>query len=189
MPRTRGRRRSRPGGGHGAGIVLCPGTEANLGDGFCDLSRWLRSDAPIAVGSDSHVLRSWPEELRLLEYGQRLAQRQRNVAADPEAQPSTAARLFTRCIDGGAMASGRQAWGFEVGARADLVVVNTEDPALTGLPTPMLLDGVVFAGASQPFARTMVGGKWTPRRSTRPGFMSAMAALWGDGGSRLTLVR
>jgi formimidoylglutamate deiminase len=90
----------------GAGIVLCPGTEANLGDGLCDLPRWLHSDTPIALGTDSHVTRSWPDELRLLEYGQRLALRQRNVAADPDVTPSTAARLVARCLSGGAAAAG-----------------------------------------------------------------------------------
>lgn len=172
----------------GAGLVLCPGTEANLGDGLCDLPRWLRTDAPISIGTDSHVVRSWPEELRLLEYGQRLAMRQRNVAAAPATQPSTAARLFDRVLAGGAVAAGRSAWGFQVGARADLVLLNSEDPALAGLPSDMLLDGVVFGTPAQPFARTMVAGKWTPRRNTRPPFVAAMEALWGNGGTTLTLV-
>ncbi|MBL8314518.1 MAG: formimidoylglutamate deiminase, partial [Rubrivivax sp.] len=68
----------------GAGIVICPSTEANLGDGLCDLPGWLGAGVPMAIGSDSHVTRSVSEELRLLEYGQRLALRQRNVASAPE---------------------------------------------------------------------------------------------------------
>ncbi len=68
----------------GAGVVLCPSTEANLGDGLPDLDAWLARDVPLSIGSDSHVTRAWREELRLLEYGQRLQQRRRNVAAAPE---------------------------------------------------------------------------------------------------------
>jgi formimidoylglutamate deiminase len=67
----------------GAGIVLCPSTEGNLGDGIPDLPRWLAAGVPLALGTDSHVGRAWPEELRWLEYVQRLARRERNVAARP----------------------------------------------------------------------------------------------------------
>jgi formimidoylglutamate deiminase len=163
----------------GAGIVLCPGTEANLGDGLCDLPRWLHSNTPIALGTDSHVTRSWPDELRLLEYGQRLALRQRNVAADPETAPSTAARLVERSLAGGAAAAGHERWGLVPGARADLVLVHDTDPALVGIPSTHLLDGLVFAGAGKPFARVMVAGRWIVPRDSAPGFASAMQTLWG----------
>ena len=72
-----------------AGVVLCPTTEANLGDGLPDLPAWLASGAGLSLGSDSQVTRDWREELRLLEYGQRLSQRCRNIAADD--RQSTAA--------------------------------------------------------------------------------------------------
>ena len=163
----------------GAGVVLCPGTEANLGDGLCDLPRWLESGTPLSLGSDSHVTRSWPEELRLLEYGQRLSLRQRNVAAEPVMNPSTAARLFERCVAGGAAAVGQTRWGFVAGARADLLVMNDSDPALIGLPESHLLDGVVFAAPMQPFARVMVAGAWVPRRNTGEEFAAARQSLWG----------
>ena len=67
----------------GAGVVLCPSTEANLGDGLFDLPAWLAADVPLTIGSDSQVTRDWREELRLAEYGQRLALRRRNVSAAP----------------------------------------------------------------------------------------------------------
>jgi formimidoylglutamate deiminase len=162
----------------GAGVVLCPGTEANLGDGLCDLPRWLSSGTPLSIGTDSHVTRQWPEELRLLEYGQRLSLRQRNVAAEPAQAPATASRLFSRCLQGGAAAAGQSRWGFVVGARADLLVVHEQDPALVGLPASHLLDGLVFAGPMQPFSRVMVGGHWVPARDTATPHARAMAALW-----------
>ncbi|MFN3862165.1 MAG: formimidoylglutamate deiminase, partial [Roseateles sp.] len=89
----------------GAGVVLCPGTEANLGDGLTDLPAWLAAGVPLTVGSDSQVTRGWVEELRWLEYGQRLVLRQRNIAAAPGRQPSSAARLFDAAVHGGARAA------------------------------------------------------------------------------------
>jgi len=145
----------------GAGVVLCPSTEANLGDGLPDLPRWLGGATPLSIGSDSHVTRDWREELRLLEYGQRLALRRRNVAAAPEAgQPSTAARLFERMLAGGAAAAGLGAAGLRVGARADLLVIDADDPALAGCDDEHLLDALVFSSPTTPFAKAMVAGRW-----------------------------
>ncbi len=150
----------------GAGVVVCPGTEANLGDGLCDLPRWLASGTPLSVGSDSQVTRNWPEELRWLEYGQRLLLQQRNVAAQPPAQPATAARLWGAALAGGAAAAGgldgAVHGGLQVGANADLLVLNAADPALAGVPPGHALDALVFAAPSQPFARVMARGQWRP---------------------------
>src|SRR5262249_4658061 len=89
--------------GRGAGVVLCPATEANLGDGLTDLSGWLAAGVPLTIGSDSQVTRAWPLELQLLEYGQRLARRERNVAAAPlDGEASSAARLWSRALAGSA---------------------------------------------------------------------------------------
>jgi formimidoylglutamate deiminase len=73
----------------GAGIVLCPSTEANLGDGLPDLPSWLAAGVPITIGSDSQATRAWCEELRLLEYGQRLV-RSRSQPSRP--RPSSVSR-------------------------------------------------------------------------------------------------
>ena len=102
----------------GAAIVICPTTEANLGDGVFDLPTWLQLGGAWSVGSDSHVCRDWREELRLLEYSQRLVRRERNVAARAAGRESTAAVLFDGALKGGAAGTGAQASGFEVGARA-----------------------------------------------------------------------
>ena len=145
----------------GAGVVLCPSTEANLGDGLPDLPRWLDGAAALAIGSDSHVTRDWREEIRLLEYGQRLALRRRNVAAAPHhGEPSTAARLFERLLAGGAAAAGHPAAGLQVGARADLLVIDSADPALADRASSELLDTLVFSSPTRPFAQVMVGGRW-----------------------------
>ena len=145
----------------GAGVVICPGTEANLGDGLIDLPGWLRTSTPLSLGSDSQVTRDWPQELRWLEYGQRLSLRQRNVGAQPGVQPATAARLFERVLTGGGAAAGQASWGLQAGARADLLLLDPQDAALRDLPPDHLLDGVVFASPVRPFVRAMVAGRWS----------------------------
>jgi formimidoylglutamate deiminase len=174
-------------GASGAGVVLCPSTEANLGDGLPDMPRWLASGTPLSIGSDSQVVRDALEELRWLEYGQRLVLRQRNVAADPPREASTAARLFERVLAGGGLAAGHAAWGLVEGARADLLVLDTACDALRGVPQHALLDALVFAGAARPWRDVMVAGRWALREhrhgdeagiGTR--FERAMQLLWHD---------
>ncbi|MBK1715070.1 formimidoylglutamate deiminase [Rubrivivax gelatinosus] len=166
----------------GAGVVICPATEADLGDGFCDLPRWLDAGVPLAVGSDSQVVRAWPEELRWLEWGQRLLHRRRNVAAAPGAEPASAARLFERMRAGGGTAAGFERWGLEVGARADLVELDAAEPALAGLPPSHRLDGLVFGAPAAPFRRTLVGGRWVEpdRGAIKARFLAAMQELWEE---------
>jgi formimidoylglutamate deiminase len=170
----------------GAGVVLCPSTEANLGDGLADLPRWLATGTPLSIGSDSQVCRSATEELRWLEYGQRLLLRQRNVAARPDqGDGATAARLFERCLSGGAAAAGLPTWGLVVGARADLLVIDELADGLLGVPTSHLLDAWVFASGSATFAEVWVAGQRVvtqgrPTRQAHTGsaFKTAMQALW-----------
>jgi formimidoylglutamate deiminase len=168
-----------------AGIVVCPSTEGNLGDGFADVGHWLACGVPTAIGSDSHVTRDWREELRWLEYGQRLVQRRRNVAAAPErSQPSTAARLFDAAVVAGAAAAGELRWGLVEGARADGLVVDPSEPTLLGVAPDRLLDAIVFSSPAQPWRDVMVAGSWVIRghRHARAepiagAFAEAMATL------------
>ena len=172
----------------GASAVICPTTEANLGDGTTDVSAWLNAGTTLAVGSDSHVTRDWREELRLLEYGQRLQHRARNIAASPATGHSnTAERLFSRVVAGGAAASGHTVWGLAVGARADALVVNSTQPALLGVPESRTLDAMIFSSPSLPFHEVMVAGRWVIQRGAHAAtttiasaFTEAMRGLWGD---------
>jgi formimidoylglutamate deiminase len=166
-----------------AGVVLCPTTEANLGDGLCDLPRWLDSGAALSIGTDSHVGRTLNEELRWLDYGQRLHLRRRNIAARPGlADGATAAQLFDRALAGGAAAGGLARWGFVVGARADLVVLDDRASGLAGMPASHLLDGWVFVSAGASLRETWVAGhrRWSAAdtiTSVSTGFIAAMQGL------------
>jgi formimidoylglutamate deiminase len=169
----------------GAGVVICPSTEANLGDGLADLPRWLDAGVPIAIGSDSQVGRDALEELRWLEYGQRLALRRRNVAAAPGQEPSSAARLLQRVAQGGAAAAGFARWGLVEGARADLLVADPSHDALLGMPAAATLDALVFAGGARAWRDVMVAGRWVLQGGVHAqaapiarDFERAMRALW-----------
>ena len=142
----------------GAVVALCPSTEANLGDGLFALSDYLRAGGAIAIGSDSHVSINPFEELRWLEYGQRLAAQVRNVAAISDAHVGH--ELFQRAIDGGAQACGHRTAGIAEGAHADLVCLYGDDPMLIGHDDGTRLDALVFSGYRLPIERVMVNGEW-----------------------------
>ena len=148
----------------GAAVVLCPSTEANLGDGLCDLPGWLGAGVPISIGSDSQATRDWREELRLLEYGQRLTKRQRNVASSPELGiASSAERLVACALAGSAGAAGEPSWGLVAGARADALAVDGDDDALRGIDPRRTLDALVFSSPTSPCRDVMVAGRWVVR--------------------------
>ncbi len=127
----------------GAVAGLCLTTEANLGDGIFPAHDYLAANGVFGVGSDSHIGVDWRAELRLLEYGQRLLRRERNVLAAPE-QPNVADRLFGAALAGGARATGRQVGALEAGARADWIVLDPQHPDLAEKTLQSWLSSVVF---------------------------------------------
>jgi formimidoylglutamate deiminase len=142
----------------GAVAGLCPTTEADLGDGIFDALRWRAHAGRYAIGSDSHVCVDAAEELRLLEYMQRLVSGRRNVLADA-GEPCSAAAMLQPAVDGGAQASGRPIAGLAVGQRADFVVLDAQHPALAGLAAPQMLSAHVFASDRRNAVRDVyVGG-------------------------------
>jgi formimidoylglutamate deiminase len=168
--------------GRGASIVLCPSTEANLGDGVFDLPGWMGQSGSWAIGSDSHVTRSWQEELRLLEYSQRLALRQRNVAARAAVCESSAAALFQGALAGGSAAAGQALGGLAKGQRADFAVIEDGSPALIGIPPDHLLDALVFSSPLHALRDVFVAGqavRQQPEPQVLRGMQQAMRELWG----------
>jgi formiminoglutamate deiminase len=122
---------------------LCPITEANLGDGLFPMQAFAREGGRFGIGSDSNVLIDAAEELRLLEYGQRLSLRGRNVIA-PDARRSSGRFLFDGAQHGGAQALGVMA-GLQPGASADLLELDANHPAMIARDGDALLDSWVFA--------------------------------------------
>lgn len=142
----------------GATVAVCTSTEANLGDGVFPLPEFLAAGGRFGVGSDSHVSVSPVEELRWLEYGQRLWLRQRNIAVTP-ARLSTGEQLFAACQASAAQAGGWPLGGLAVGQCADLVALDAAAPALAGAAPADLLDRWCFAGNRPLVDRVWVGGR------------------------------
>ncbi|MBL8789909.1 MAG: formimidoylglutamate deiminase [Rhizobiales bacterium] len=127
----------------GAVAGLCPITEANLGDGPFKGPQWIAAKGAFGIGSDSNVRISLGEELRTLEYSQRLRDLARNVLV-PE-QGSVGTYLYTQAARGGAQALGRASGEIAEGRLADLVAIDSQHVSLFGLKQEQLLDGLCFA--------------------------------------------
>lgn len=144
------------------GVVagICPTTEANLGDGIFDASKWLESAGAWGIGSDSHVCVNAAEEIMQFEYSQRLSSRRRNLLAT-EREPNVATAMTLAAVAGGAQASARAVAGLAIGQRLDAVALDANHPTLCGLPTPQsMLSAHVFASHRQSAVDSVwVGGK------------------------------
>ena len=146
----------------GAVAGLCPTTEANLGDGLFPLADYLDAGGTLGIGSDSHISVSPVEELRWLEYGQRLATRHRNIAARHEGA-SVGNTLWRAALKGGAQVAGLPVGALQPGRRADLLVLDDGSPLLAAREEPALLDSFVFAGNAPLVRDVMCGGRWVVR--------------------------
>ena len=145
-----------------ATVGLCPTTEANLGDGIFPAVEFVQAGGRFGIGSDSHVSVNPVEELRWLEYGQRLVHRRRNLLAS-EHSPSTGRFLYEHAARNGARALGLAAGGLAPGRRADLIAVDSTLPTLEGRHGDDMLDALVFAGNANAVRDVMVGGRWRVR--------------------------
>jgi formimidoylglutamate deiminase len=160
----------------GAVAGLCPTTEANLGDGLFPLAPYIAAGGRFGIGSDSHVSQSPVEELRWLEYGQRLQQRQRNVAHVPT-QRSVGDFLWQAALAGGAQATGRRVGALAAGRRADLLVLDAQHPNLDGVDHAEVLGRMVFCGNDNLVRDVLCGGRWVVQ-SGRHRAQEAIAARY-----------
>lgn len=164
-----------------ASVVICPVTEANLGDGVFDLVTALDQGLHCSIGTDSHTNRDWAAELRSLEYSLRLTRLARNVAsrASTHHRP-TAQVLFDLVLEGGSAAAGMPLGGMVVGQRADFFEIDAESGPWVGLPTAHWLDAAVFSTPSCPPKRVYVAGKQQQPdiAAIRARAVRAMKALW-----------
>ena len=166
-----------PFGRAGANVCLCPNTEGNLGDGIADVPLMRRSGASIAIGTDLNSRLCPLEELRWLEYVQRVARRQRGVIVDTQGESGPA--LLDVGTRNGARSLGLDTGVIRVGACADFCAIDLESHALAdvahetmgaatqGSATTALAAAMVFGAGVESVAATSVNGKWRRRRGAR----------------------
>lgn len=143
----------------GASVCVSISTEANLGDGFFDTVRFLNAGGRLCVGSDSQSTVSPAEELRWLEYQQRLRKKQRGVLAG-NTEPHVGTRLWRDAAQHGAHAIGQPSGAIEVGRRADWVVLDAGHPSMVGAAAGAALDHLLFSGGDAAIRHVMVAGRW-----------------------------
>jgi formimidoylglutamate deiminase len=151
----------------GAIVGLCPTTEGNLGDGIFKMDEYRAAGGHYGIGGDSHVSRSPFEELRLLEYVQRLLHRRRNLNVGT-VSAATGTTLWLEAAAGGAQALGRRMGGLAAGRRADLVVLDGRCPDLDGRRGDTIANAAIFSGMTSPVRDVMVGGRWQVRDHRHP---------------------
>jgi formimidoylglutamate deiminase len=144
----------------GGRVCVCPLTEANLGDGIPDLSAPHATGGRLSLGSDSNARISVIEEMRWLEYGQRLRGELRGALSDPHGEVATT--TLEAATSGGAAALGIGGGRIATGEWADFAAVDLTVPALAGVPASGLLDAIVFGAGNGAIAGTFVGGNWRP---------------------------
>lgn len=167
----------------GAVAGLCPITEANLGDGLFPAREFLADGGRFGVGSDSNVEIDAAAELRLLEYGQRLAHRGRNLLAGGAGR-STGTALHQAAQAGGGQALGQAGHGIATGAAADLVSLTAADPALAGRRGDAILDSWIFGRGARLVdcvwrrgVQCVAGGRHVARAAIDARYRAAMQAL------------
>jgi len=138
---------------------ICPTTEANLGDGIFPTTDFLSLNGTFAIGSDSHISVNPIEELRWLEYAQRLTKQQRAVLASPETA-SVGQNLWHRAATGGAQSTNSNTGSLSVGKQADLLVLDEKQISLFANKNTHLLDSVIFASQKNTVKDVMVNGHW-----------------------------
>ncbi len=158
----------------GAVAGLCPITESSLGDGIFDGVRWARQEGRLAIGSDSNIRIALSEELRTLDYSQRL--RDHTRAAFATKRMSTGRHLFEHVLQGGAQAAGRRAGRLEAGHWADMLALDTTSVILHGFGGDTVLDAWIFAGDDR-----LVSDVWAAgRHKVRQGRHVARAEIVAD---------
>jgi formimidoylglutamate deiminase len=141
----------------GANVCVTPLTEANLADGIAPAGL-AQPGANLSLGTDSNLRIDFTEEMRLLEYAQRLSSRKRGIHVD--ASGSVAARLFEIATLGGARSLGLEAGAIETGAAADFFTLELDSLGLQKSDAEGLMTAFVFGAGRAALHRVAVAGQW-----------------------------
>jgi formimidoylglutamate deiminase len=155
---------------HGVTVGLCPTTEADLGDGIFDVVALHQSEGRFGIGSDGNTVLDPAEELRQMEFAQRLTRQHRAILVAPD-NPTTAhagRRLYDLALSGGAQSLNQPAGALRPGLRADLLELDPDHPALFAHQPETALDAWIFTSAPGAVRNVMVGGSWQIRDRHHP---------------------
>jgi formimidoylglutamate deiminase len=140
-------------------VGICPSTEANLGDGIFPTAEFLALNGTLAIGSDSHISINPVEELRWLEYAQRLSKQQRTILSTND-QASVGQNLWQKSALGGAQSTNSNTGSLAIGKQADLLVLDEKQTRLFANNNDHLLDSIIFASQQNVVKDVMVNGDW-----------------------------
>lgn len=149
--------------GQEAVVGICPTTEANLGDGIFPTLEFVTEGGSFAIGSDSHISVNPVEELRWLEYAQRLTKQKRALLASTE-QPSIGNYIWDKALTGGMNSTSSNVGELAIGKQADLLVLDKERLATFANDEQFILDSLLFASQTNMINDVMVKGKWVVRK-------------------------
>lgn len=141
---------------------LCPATEANLGDGIFAATDYFALSGRAGIGTDSHIATGVAEELRTLEYGQRLRDQRRNRLAAGPGQ-SVGRTIFDTALRGGPQALGQKLGAITAGTVASFAVLDDEEPFIGAAAGDQILDRWLFALGDSAVRDVMVAGRWRIR--------------------------
>ncbi|MGC1520974.1 MAG: formimidoylglutamate deiminase [Steroidobacteraceae bacterium] len=161
-----------------ATVCVSVSTEANLGDGFFDTTRFFKSGGRLCIGSDSQSTVSPTEELRWLEYQQRLRKKRRAVLAGTS-ESHVGTRLWRDAAQHGAQALGQPIGSIEVGRRADWLVLDPAHPSMVGGALDSALDHLLFGGGDAAIRHCMVAGRWVIEERRHAAEEESRAAFGG----------
>lgn len=151
----------------GANVVLCPSTEGNLGDGIFPLRRYQSSGGNWSIGTDSHVGLNFFEELRILDYGQRLITHKRNTFTGGNSTDSGLFAITKATVAGRKAMNNFESDFFTVGAPFDACVVKSEEPLLANVKTENLASTIVYSTDASQIYGTFVSGELFPNNENR----------------------
>jgi len=143
-----------------ANVVLCPSTEGNLGDGIFPLNNYLEKSGRWSIGTDSHVGLNPFEELRILDYGQRLTSHNRNTFGNEKSGDNGNIAILTALINGRKAMGIDQKKHFEVGAPLDALIISNQHPLIQTVSLKNLSNTLVYSSDSSMYKGTIVNGEW-----------------------------
>ena len=166
-----------------ANVVICPSTEGNLGDGLFPMASFLSQGGNWSIGTDSHIGLNPFEEIRTLDYGQRLATHSRNTFGNENSGDNGAIAIRSTLVNGRKAMGNTQQEYFKIGSSFDAVVLSDQHPLIQTTGKQHLTNTIVYASDQTMVKGTIVNGDWkiqdnkAPNKNIEAKFVTTMREL------------